>query len=143
MAKGDIKLHPEYGLNPTMPVCFWCGKNTGEIVLLGRRYKGKAPRRMWLGDYTPCGECASRLKPGPDRVVIMECSRTPTLDNQPSMHEDQQAYPTGRYVVFRVEALERIFNPEGVKAVEDAGNKCLLEPEAFEVLFGHLDDSDE
>ena len=34
--ENDILLSPKYGVNPTMPVCFWCGEDRGEIALLGR-----------------------------------------------------------------------------------------------------------
>lgn len=30
-----IKLSPKYGVNPTIPVCFWCGKEKNEIALMG------------------------------------------------------------------------------------------------------------
>ena len=32
MSKDDIKLSPKHGLNPTMPVCFWCGKEKNEVA---------------------------------------------------------------------------------------------------------------
>ena len=35
MSKG-IQVSPKHGLNPTIPVCFWCGKERGEVALLGR-----------------------------------------------------------------------------------------------------------
>lgn len=38
MSKG-IKISPKYGLNPTIPVCFWCGKQKNEIALMGRMSK--------------------------------------------------------------------------------------------------------
>lgn len=31
-----IEISPKHGLNPTIPVCFWCGKEKNEIALLGR-----------------------------------------------------------------------------------------------------------
>lgn len=33
---GSIELSPKYGVNPTIPVCFWCGKEKNEIALMGR-----------------------------------------------------------------------------------------------------------
>ena len=30
-----IKISPKYGVNPTIPVCFWCGKQKNEIALMG------------------------------------------------------------------------------------------------------------
>ena len=52
----SIKLHPQHGLNPTMPVCIFCGRETGEIALLGAAYDGEAPMHMALTD-APCDKC--------------------------------------------------------------------------------------
>lgn len=32
---GSIQLHPKKGLNPRMGVCPWCGKDNGEVMLVG------------------------------------------------------------------------------------------------------------
>jgi len=35
MSKRDgIKLSPKYGINPTIPLCFWCGQEKNEIALM-------------------------------------------------------------------------------------------------------------
>lgn len=28
------KLSPKYGVNPTIPVCFWCGEDKNEVIIL-------------------------------------------------------------------------------------------------------------
>lgn len=66
--EASIPLSKEFGVNPTMPVCYWCGKDTGEIALLGRNYKehgreAQAPSRMILND-EPCPECREKLDSG-------------------------------------------------------------------------------
>ena len=62
----SIELSPEHGLNPTMGVCFRCGKPTGEIALLGRLRTGscddaEAPREAVLS-LDPCAECVKEMK---------------------------------------------------------------------------------
>lgn len=42
----SVRLHPKYGVNPTIPTCFWCGKDKNEIALLGAAYKEEAPMHM-------------------------------------------------------------------------------------------------
>ena len=37
----SIRLHKEHSLNPTLCTCFYCGKETGEIALLGASYGGR------------------------------------------------------------------------------------------------------
>ena len=56
----SIKLSPKYGVNPTIPCCFFCGKEKNEIALLGKVGKRdediEAPMHMVI-DYEPCDEC--------------------------------------------------------------------------------------
>lgn len=86
-----IRLHREFGVNPTMPVCFWCGKDTGEIALLGAAYKGEAPRSMVM-NYEPCVECKATMSLG---ICVAEA----TSDNK----------PTGRWVVVTEDCAKRLF----------------------------------
>ena len=55
MAKDSIKLSPNHGLNPTIPVCFWCGKEKNEVALMGKMDKqdSAAPKHLVV-DYPPC-----------------------------------------------------------------------------------------
>ena len=46
--KMSLRLHPNHGLNPTIPLCFLCGKEKNEVVLLGSSYKKEAPKNMLL-----------------------------------------------------------------------------------------------
>ena len=118
MSKG-IEISPKHGLNPTIPVCFWCGKDKNEIALLGRiREKTKnryganvtkrdsdieAPSRMVI-DYEPCDECMKWWDSG---VAVLEVQQTPTTPNQPEIQKG--IYPTGRFAVVTVEGADRVF----------------------------------
>lgn len=118
MSKG-IEVSPKHGLNPTIPVCFWCGKDKNEIALLGRiREKTKnryganvtkrdsdieAPRRMVI-DYEPCDECMKMWDSG---VAVIEVQETPTMPNQPEIQKG--LYPTSRFVVMTVEGADKVF----------------------------------
>ena len=104
MSKG-IKISPKYGLNPTIPVCFWCGKQKNEIALMGRM-KGdiEAPKNMVL-DYVPCEECQSHMAMG---VAVLEASDHPNTEGQPPMQKG--VYPTSRFVVVTTECADRVFS---------------------------------
>lgn len=118
MSKG-IEVSPKHGLNPTIPVCFWCGKDKNEIALLGRiREKTKnryganvtkrdsdieAPRRMVI-DYEPCDECKKMWDSG---VAVIEVQETPINPDQPEIQKG--LYPTGRFAVVTVEGADRVF----------------------------------
>lgn len=118
MSKG-IEVSPKHGLNPTIPVCFWCGKDKNEIALLGRiREKTKnryganvtkrdsdieAPSRMVI-DYEPCDECMKMWDSG---VAVIEVQETPINHDQPEIQKG--LYPTSRFVVMNVEGADRVF----------------------------------
>lgn len=91
----NLPLHPEHGVNPTVAVCFFCGKDTGEVALLGNAYKGEAPHRMVL-NYEPCATCADHMKQG-----VMLISVIPgESGNNPER--------TGHMVVVRDEFITRV-----------------------------------
>ena len=119
MGKG-IKISPKYGVNPTIPVCFWCGKQKNEIALMGRM-KGdiEAPKNMVL-DYVPCEECQNHMAMG---VAVLEASDHPNTEGQPPMQKG--VYPTSRFVVVTTECADRVFNAyapwsEGKKVFVDS-----------------------
>jgi hypothetical protein len=99
----NIRLHPKYGLNPTMPLCIVCGKETGEIALLGASYKEEAPRTMVLG-IEPCTPCRKEyLKEG---VMLVEADQTYGEMGKKKQH------PTGRIMIIKEEAYKDIFSQD-------------------------------
>lgn len=124
----SIKLSPKHGLNPCMPVCFFCGETKNEIALLGRIGDGRkgedieAPMKAVL-DYVPCEECQKKFAEG---VLLIEVTNSPTYIGMPIA---ENAYPTGRYVVVKPEALTGDFK---------AGSKALVLKKDFIAMFGDL-----
>lgn len=122
MSKG-IKISPKHGLNPTIPVCFWCGKQKNEVALMGRM-KGdiEAPKNMVL-DYVPCEECQSHMAMG---VTVLEASDHPNTEGQPPMQTG--VYPTSRFVVVTTECADRVFN---AYAPWSEGKKVFVDSDVF------------
>ena len=125
-----VRLSPKYGLNPTMPVCFWCGKERGEIALMGHIGDGRkhedfeAPRYAVI-DYEPCEECKKNMSLG---FTVMEATTAP--NSVTSMEIQTGVYPTGRFVIIKREAATRIFGNTNT----DKG-KAFLESPAFTQMF--------
>ena len=119
MSKG-IKISPKHGLNPTIPVCFWCGKQKNEIALMGRMENDiEAPKNMVL-DYEPCEECQNHMAMG---VAVLEASDHPNTEGQPPMQKG--VYPTSRFVVVTTECADKVFSDyapwsEGKKVFVDS-----------------------
>ena len=118
-----IKISPKYGVNPTIPVCFWCGKQKNEIALMGRMTDDiEAPKNMVL-DYVPCEECQSHMAMG---VAVLEASDHPNTEGQPPMQKG--VYPTSRFVVVTTECADRVFN---AYAPWSEGKKVFVDSDVF------------
>ena len=107
---GSVRLSPKYGLNPTIATCFWCGKDKNEIALMGhiggRGRDLEAPKRIVL-DFEPCDECKKNMASG---FTVMEATTEPNTVS--SIDIQKGVYPTGRYVVVKTEAANRIFGEQ-------------------------------
>lgn len=109
-----VRLHREHGLNPSIKVCYWCGKEGG-IMLLGAAYKGKAPTHM-VTSKEPCGECKKLAAQG---IVIAEVKNGESGDN-PNR--------TGRMIVLKEKAFVRMFG-------KVQNRFCYMEEELFSKLM--------
>lgn len=122
MSKG-IKISPKHGLNPTIPVCFWCGKQKNEIALMGHMKDDiEAPKNMVL-DYVPCEECQNHMAMG---VAVLEASDHPNTEGQPPMQKG--VYPTSRFVVVTTECADRVFS---AYAPWSEGKKVFVDSDVF------------
>jgi hypothetical protein len=110
----SIRLHPEHGVNPTIAVCNWCGKDKNEIVLLGSAYKQEAPMHMVVDD-EPCDACKADMAKG---ITFIE-----------KESEDQKAKRTGRWCVLTEDAVCRLLdNPELLAQVLQMRQAYITEP---------------
>lgn len=115
-----MRISSKHGLNPSINVCFFCGKDK-ELQLFGK-LKGdvKAPQRI-LTNYRPCKECADKFAKG--RLVI-EVTRT---DNG-GLPIIKGAWPTGRWCVLDFKLAAKLFKDSNKKPV-------LLEQPLYEQLI--------
>lgn len=136
MAKDKgIRLSKKYGVNPTIPVCFWCGKEKNEIALMGHIGDGRkgedieAPKNMIL-DYEPCEVCRKNMGLG---VTVMEVSYVPIREGFPPIQNN--LYPTGRWCVIREEAADRIFGDN-----LNGQNKVFVDQDVYQ-MFAQAEES--
>lgn len=120
----SIKMSPKHGFNPCIPVCFFCGKDRNEIVLMGKigREDREAPRKA-IVDYEPCDDCKEKFAQGV-LLIEVEFDGYPNNHGRPEIAPD--AYPTGRHVVVKPEALKGDFK---------AGSSALVLKHDFEEMF--------
>ena len=101
----SIRLHPKYGVNPTISSCIICGKEKNEIALLGNAYKEQAPMHM-VTSIEPCDDCRTKyLTIG---IMLVETN--------------EQRQPSGNIAVIKTEAFQKIFDvpvpPKHIALVE-------------------------
>ncbi len=90
----SITLHPKYGVNPSISVCFVCNEDKGEILLLGYN-KGKEAPMKGCYDYEPCDKCKEYMKKG---VILISVKDRDSGDNP---------YRTGGWVVVKRDMIRR------------------------------------
>src|SRR3972149_1031265 len=97
----SIRLHPQHGLNPTIPVCWYCGKAKNEVVLLGAAYKEQASMHMIL-DKEPCEECKGWMEQG---IILIEVEEPRPGENPENPRR------LGGFVVVTEDAIKRMVQP--------------------------------
>ncbi|MFZ1491176.1 MAG: hypothetical protein WAS51_14655 [Ilumatobacteraceae bacterium] len=103
-------MSPKYGVNPSIELCYFCGDETGSIVMpgliqqkdrFGRAVPGtdiEAPRKaVW--NRNPCPRCADLMKQG---IVLISVDKEP----RPGKEKDEP-YRTGRMCVVSEDFIRR------------------------------------
>ena len=123
-----IILSPKYGLNPTIPLCFWCKKPKDEIAVLGkigkRREDIEAPKNMVI-DYEPCPICKGYMDSG---FTVIEVDKKPNSQHQAELSEN--VYPTGRWTVVKEASAKKIFGKDS-----KSGSRVFMDCEVYEQIF--------
>jgi len=91
-----MRIHKEYGLNPTIAQCPLCGKEKNEIALLGDAMEEQAPMKMVIDD-EPCDECKEMMGAGILLISVKDGS------------DKENPYRTGLKAAIREEAFEKVF----------------------------------
>lgn len=144
MARNDsIEVSPKYGVNPCIPICFWCGKQKNEVALLGRiRMRDKngriinnsdmeAPHSAVL-DYGPCDDCRSDWNKG---VPLIGVTRMlPVTVSRPPIQTsgNDGLFPTGKIAVITHTAAKCMM---GTDSVPETGKPILVDDVVLDQIF--------
>ena len=121
----SIKVSKKHGLNPMIPVCFWCEKEKNEIVILGRLPGDQEAPMHAVMDYVPCDECMKKFEQG---IHIIEVTSKRPEDNRPPLSKSpngEDVYPTGRYIVAKASAFPNL----------EVGKPALCDKSVFDRLM--------
>lgn len=123
----SVKISPRHGLNPSIPICFWCGEEKNEVVLLGKMNKedSEAPRRILI-DYKPCEKCKKAFEQG---IQVIGVNTTPFFDNQEPLKDegDDRLYPSGAYFIATEQWVNRVIDDEDIRNSTLKTRKLLME----------------
>lgn len=129
----SIKLSPKHGVNPTIPICFWCGKEKNEIALMGKidREDSEAPRHVIM-DYEPCDKCKELFSKG---IHVIGVTTEPITEGMFPIIDDGKAklYPTGSMFVGSEDWAKRFLEANDQHDMVDdvLQKKVLLMPDEF------------
>jgi len=98
-----IKLSPTHGVNPAIPLCFFCNESKNEIILAGRLPGDEQAPQHHVWNMEPCDKCVEYMKQG----VIFISVRDDASGSNP--------YRTGGWCVMKDEAVARIITDETVR----------------------------
>lgn len=113
----SITLSKKYGVNPTIPVCFFCGEPRNEVALLGKLKGDKEASMYAIIDYEPCEDCKEIMSHGITLIGVVD--KQPE-DNRPPVKASNSRdnfYPTGSWCVITVDAFCRIFEVEDKESI--------------------------
>ena len=109
----SISLHPKFGVNPSLAICNWCGKETGEIAMLGANHGKEAPRHIVLDD-EPCSKCQEAMSQGITVILMDGATRL-------------------AWAVAREEAFLKLLNEDVQKQVKQV-RRCMVTMDTWKVL---------
>lgn len=102
-ATGTIKVSKKHGVNPMLVVCWYCGRDTGEIAMFGwLKNDEQAPHRGVL-NREPCKECKECMAAG----VIFISVRDGESGENP--------YRTGGFAVITDDGVGRVIEDEALR----------------------------
>ena len=127
----SIKLSPKYGVNPTIPICFWCGQEKNEVALMGKIEDSRkkedieAPKHCII-NYEPCDKCKELFAKG---IHVIGVVNQPITEGMfPIVNDDKQTlYPTGSMFVATEDWAKRFLTAnKQEKMIDDVLEKKVL-----------------
>jgi hypothetical protein len=118
-----LTLSPSHGLNPTMGVCYFCGKPDGTIGLLGKLPGDREAPREAILSTEPCAGCRGLMDQG-----IMFIAAIPTDDPTEEPHR------TGPVCVIKTDAVKRLgINPQLLERILKH-RWTFIDPQTWEMI---------
>lgn len=124
----SIPISEKYGVNPCIPLCWFCNEPKNEVILAGRLPGDVEAPRHAVWDRRPCDNCQKCMRLG---IICISVREEKNADKE-------NPYRTGGWCVLTEEAFRRVF--EGLRAspeiVEDSCKKrcCFLSDKVWDLI---------
>ena len=142
----NIKISNKYGVNPAVPLCYYCNEPKNEVILAGRLPKDiEAPHNM-VWDARPCDQCQKYMQMGIILISVRD-GEEEEMAREQAVWENTTAWPgqwkgrpkpsyvpnpyrTGGWIVVKDDAVRRMpLKPEMIEQIIKA-RMCFL-PDTF------------
>ena len=118
----SIRLSEKHGVNPAIPLCFFCLKPKNEIILAGKmKDDQEAPKNMVWND-RPCAECENFMRVG---VIFISVKDGESGDNP---------YRTGGWVVISLAGVRRLVTTPKVREAILKKRVAFVEDETWDKI---------
>jgi uracil DNA glycosylase len=121
----SIRLSEKHGVNPAIPLCFFCLKSKNELILAGKmKNDQEAPKNM-VWDKRPCTECEGWMKQG---IILISVDESKTEDNE-------NPYRSGGWAVVKDDLIKRVLE-KSPELLEDILRKrvAFMPDEAWDII---------
>jgi hypothetical protein len=120
-----IHLSDKHGVNPAIPLCFFCGEKKNEVILAGRMPGDAEAPQNAVWNYEPCDSCAKLMAQG---VILISAA-----DEGPSSNPES-ARRTGGWCVVSDAFVQRVLQPEEMVKQTLSKRAAFLSDEAWDAL---------
>ena len=116
MSKG-IRLSEKHGVNPAIPLCFFCLKPKNEILLPGKMKNGMEAPRNAVWDTRPCDECKGYMEKG---IILISVDESKSTDHK-------NPYRSGGWCVVKEELVKQALGggQQGVGGTNTTSESCI------------------
>lgn len=133
----SIRVSEKHGVNPSMPVCCYCGGDTGEIALLGRLPGDVEAPRKCIVSADPCDKCREDWKKGIALIEAVKFHGKFPPDDTVAITNTSAV--TGRVLVVSTEFVQRVLSPGDLSEGIVKFGRALMEPTAFQMIVDGFD----
>lgn len=114
---GSIRLSEKHGVNPAIPLCFFCLKPKNEIILPGKMKNDMEAPRNAVWDMRPCDECKGFMAKG---IILISVDESKSADHK-------NPYRSGGWCVVKEELVKQALGggQQGVGGTNTTSESCI------------------